>query len=154
LDDSLAEAHAALATNLASLDRDWKGSEREFRRALELNPGSANVHYFYGIFCLASQGRFEVAITELEKALEFDPLSLIIRKNLGRVYLFARQFDRAIEQVKRSLEVDSNYYPAREQLRLIYEAQANVKEAADAGIWGQSAGDAQDRQRRVVLQRA
>jgi eukaryotic-like serine/threonine-protein kinase len=154
LDDSLAEAHSALASNLGSLDRDWTGSEREFRRALELSPGNANIHYFYGLFCLAPQARFDEAIAEVKKALELDPLSLIIGKNLGRVYFFARQFDRAIEQVRRTLEVDPNYYPSREQLFLIYEARGMFKEAIAAEIWGKVAEDAQDRQRRAAIYRA
>jgi Tfp pilus assembly protein PilF len=154
LDDSLADGHSALASNLVSLDRNWQGSEREFLRALALNPGNANTHYFYGLFCLAPQGRFDEAITEIQKALELDPLSLIIGKNLGRAYLFKRDFDLAIKQIKRALEVDPNYFPAREQLYLVYEARGMYKEAIDAKIWGKLADDAQDHSRRATLERA
>jgi tetratricopeptide (TPR) repeat protein len=63
LDDNLADAHAALAVSLVNLERDWKGSEAEFRRALQLNPGSANIHYFYGMFCLLTQARFDEALS-------------------------------------------------------------------------------------------
>ncbi len=129
LDDTLAEAHTALAVVKAGYDRDWAGAEREFKRALELNPGYASAHYFYGLLYLSPQGRHEEGIAELKKALELDPFSPIINTNLGRVLYWAHQYDRAAEQEKKTLDADPDFGPAHARLAEIYEAKGMYQEA-------------------------
>jgi serine/threonine-protein kinase len=111
IDDSLAEAHASMALILQEHDWNWAASEREFRRAIELNRGYALAHHWYGLL-LTRMGRFDEAGVELRQALELDPLSLTTNLGMG-VYLYSsRQFDRAIEQLRHTLEFDRNYFPA------------------------------------------
>jgi len=129
LDETLAEAHTSLANILVSYDRDWKGAGREFRQALELNPGYATTHYSYGFSYLLPQGKAEEAIREMKRALEIDPLSLIINANLGDTYRLARQYDLAIEQCRRTLEMDSHFAVAHAALGRTYEQKGMYQEA-------------------------
>ena len=91
-----------------SYEWDWAGAEREFQRAIELDPDYATAHHWYGI-CLAAIGRSEQAIASLKRAQELDPLSLIISADLGLELLFARRYDDAIAQVRKPLEMDPNF---------------------------------------------
>ena len=112
LDDTLPEAHTSLAYILHVYDLDFDGSEREFQRAIELNPNYATAHHWYGIELSASLGRFDQAIRELKRAFELDPLSLPINGALGRIYYLARRYDEAIEQLRKTLEMDPGFYYA------------------------------------------
>jgi TolB-like protein/Tfp pilus assembly protein PilF len=128
IDDSLAEAHAELA-NVATLDDyDWSGAEQEFRRAIELNPGKATAHHFHAqnLICL---GRWHEASVEMEQARELDPLSIIISANIGLVYYYARQPDRAIEAELRALELDPNAAFIYEYLGTAYLQKGMYREA-------------------------
>ncbi len=127
LDGSLAEAHAALADALVE-DYDWKNAETEYRRSLELNPGSARVHYLYSLGFLTPLGRHAEAIAEMQRAQELDPLSLIINANLGATFMLARQFDQAIQQSRRTLEMDPHFVPARGNLALAYQGKGMLEE--------------------------
>ncbi len=95
LDDTLAEAHNALATVKGDYDWDWPGAEREFRRAIELNPGYATTHQWYGEL-LSELGRHEEAVAEIKRAQELDPLSLIINTVAGTILGRAGQLELAI----------------------------------------------------------
>lgn len=128
IDSSLADGHAALA-NALMLEYDWKAAETEFHRALELNQGSAQVHYWYGFSYLSPLGRYAEAISEIQQALQVDPLSLIINANLANVYWEARQPDQAIQQCQRTLELDSQFAPARMYLAWAYEQKGMFEEA-------------------------
>jgi len=108
LDDTLGEAHNALATVKEDYDWDWPGAEREFRRAIELNPGYATAHQWYGEF-LSFRGRHEEALAEIKRAQQLDPLSLIINNVYGEVLLRAGRNDLAIEQLRKTLEIDPNF---------------------------------------------
>ena len=108
LDESLASAHYALATSRGWYDWDWKGAEREFRRALELNPQDAMGRNWYGGY-LSVLGRHDEAIAEHERARELDPLSLIVNANLTRALYFARRYDEAIAQGRRTLQIDPTF---------------------------------------------
>ena len=110
LDDTLAEAHTSLADRSASMTSISLRAAREFQRAIELNPNYATAHQWYGIDLLVALGRFDEAISEVKRALELDPLSLIINSDLGRTYYFARRYDEAIEQLRKTLEMDPNFY--------------------------------------------
>ena len=103
LDDSLAEAHASLAYILTYYDWNWADAEREFQRALTLNPNDATVHHRYSRY-LSSLGRIDDALSEIRKAQELDPLSPVIKANVGVIYYFGRQYDLAIGQLRKVLE--------------------------------------------------
>jgi TolB-like protein/DNA-binding winged helix-turn-helix (wHTH) protein/Flp pilus assembly protein TadD len=137
LDDSLAEAHTSLAFVSLYYDWDWAKAEREFRRAIDLNPNYANAHHWYAEF-LSLVGQHEQAIAESERARELDPLSNIINTWVGSRYFFARQYDQAIEQYRNAVEMDPHFVPARlvlgqayEQKRMLQEANAELERAVD-----------------------
>ena len=128
MDDTLAEAHISLAVVKAQYDWDWSGAENEFRRAIALNPSSARAHQAYGFVLLGATGRLEEAIIELKRALELDPLSLLINSNLAGALLAARQFDQAIEQERKTLDLDPNFILAHWYLGLSYVQKSMYKE--------------------------
>jgi serine/threonine protein kinase/tetratricopeptide (TPR) repeat protein len=107
LDDSLAEAHAALGYVQWFYDWDWLGAEREFKRAIVLNPNSAIVHQRYAE-CLITRSRFEDSISEGERAQELDPLSPQAAGWLGYFYLAGRRYDESIVQLQKALDLDPN----------------------------------------------
>src|SRR5882762_7492026 len=108
LDANLAEAHTALALIVQNYDWDWETAEKEYRRAIELNPNYATAHHWYAEH-LALLGHFDEALRESERARELDPLSLIIATDNGAILYFSRQYDRAIEKLHAVLEVDPNF---------------------------------------------
>src|SRR6202011_6163744 len=103
LDDTVAEAHASLGFIMVHYDFDWPGAEREFKRALELDPNYATARQWYAASYLALLGRDTEAIAEARRAQELDPLSLSINTALGRCYYYAHQYDQAIEQYQKTL---------------------------------------------------
>src|SRR3989442_6407393 len=107
IDDGLAEAHIAMARVLLHYDLDWAGAEREFKRALELNPKYTEGHHLYSHY-LMDLARFHEALAEAERAFELDPLDLLINVHVGWAYLYARRYDRAIEQLKKTNAMDPN----------------------------------------------
>jgi TolB-like protein/Flp pilus assembly protein TadD len=134
-DGSLAEAHTSLAFVTLYYDRDWSNADREFRRAIELNPNYANGHHWYAEF-LSLVGRHQEAIAESERARELDPLSNIINTWVGSRFFFARQYDKAIEQYRNAVEMDPAFVPvhlvlghALEQKHMYQEAIAELEKA-------------------------
>src|SRR5262249_25428606 len=111
LDDALAEAHCSLGYVKLYYDWDWNGAEKEYKRAIDLNPNYATAHHGYAYY-LVSIGRTEDAIAEIQKAQALDPLSLIINTDHGEFYYFARRPDRAIEQFRRALDLDAGFVRA------------------------------------------
>ena len=128
LDDTLADGHNSLAFTKLLYDWDWQGSEAEFRRALQLNPGYTNAHHWYAHFLLAS-GRQEEALVESRRALDLDQLSPIINVHLAWHYIYTRQYDRALDQLDKTLELDPNYSLANWYLGWVYEQQGKYPEA-------------------------
>ncbi len=118
IDDSLAEAHATLADSYIS-EWEWGAAEREFKRALELNPNSANTHKLYWIY-LSLLGRHDEALAEIKEAVRLDPLNLKYIDNLGEEYASARQYDLAIEQCKKVIEMDPSYASVHMSLDFVY----------------------------------
>jgi TolB-like protein/DNA-binding winged helix-turn-helix (wHTH) protein/Tfp pilus assembly protein PilF len=108
LDDSLAEAHTSLGLIAENYDYDWQTAEKEYRRAIQLDPQYATAHQWYAE-CLAFQGRFPEALEESERARQLDPLSLIIATDHAAILYFARQYDRAIEQFRAVLAMEPNF---------------------------------------------
>jgi TolB-like protein/Flp pilus assembly protein TadD len=129
IDESIAEAHSALGFQLFYYEWNVPESNKEFQRAFELNPNYATAYQWYGIWNLASTGRFDEAIAELKRAQELDRLSLIINTNLGESYIYARQYDKAIEQLRKTLELDQSFYRAHWTLGVAYELKASFPEA-------------------------
>ena len=129
LDETLAEAHTSLAAALFFYDRNFPESEREFQRAIELNPNYATAHHWYGVTYLARMERFDEAIAELKRAQELDPLSLIINADFGNTYIQAHQYDKAIEQLLKTVEMDQSFYFAHWQLGTAYEMKGDFQNA-------------------------
>lgn len=107
IDEGLADAHLAMAHIYFYYERDWAKAEREFARAVELNPNSTDAHKYYGLF-LASRERFDEAVTEGKKALELDPLSIPANLVAGFIYLFVDRLDDTLRLVRQMTELDSN----------------------------------------------
>lgn len=108
LGPKLAEAHTALALVVQNYDYDWQTAEKEFRRAIELNPNYSTAHHWYAEH-LMWMGHFDEAFQESEKARQLDPLSLIIAVDYGDILYNSRQYDRAIAQFRSVLEMDPSF---------------------------------------------
>ncbi len=128
LDDNLPEAHISLGLVRESYDWDWLGAESEFKRAVELNGNNASSHQWYGDF-LTRMGRFDEARVELKKAQELDPLSLLTNTSLGRQLYFTRQYDAAVQQLTKTLEMDAKFVPAQHAIEAAYAQNGMFKEA-------------------------
>jgi serine/threonine-protein kinase len=129
LDDSLAEAHTALAYVLFAYDLNMAESDREFRRAIELNPNYATAHQWFAGGTLAATARFDEAIAEAIRAEEIDPFSLIVISERGNVYFYARRYDEAIGQSRKAIDLDPNWYLAHMGLCQVYTAKGQHQEA-------------------------
>ena len=128
LDDASGEGHTALA-QLVVFDFKFVESEHEFRRAIELNPNYATAHHWLGNSLLVSLGRFDEAVKEGQRAVELDPLSLIINADLGSTLLIARRYDEAIAQLQRTLKLDGNFAYAHWNLGEALYLKGNVQNA-------------------------
>ena len=130
IDDNLAEAHASLAYIKRAYEWDWAGAEREFKRAIELNPNYATAHFWYGEH-LTYLGRFEEGIAEIRRAEELDPLSPIIAGSVGWALHMARQSDRAIEKLHKVLQMDPDFAMTHFYLGMAYEGKQMYDAAID-----------------------
>ena len=128
LDETLAEAHTTLGRVLATYEWDWAGAEKEYRRAIELNPRYAIAHQWYGGYFEAMGHRNE-AIAERKLSLELDPLSPIINFELGNAFYYAGEYDQAIEQFHKTLELEPNFPPAQQFLPAAFEQKGMYEEA-------------------------
>jgi Flp pilus assembly protein TadD len=131
LDDTLVEAHTALARVLFAYDWDWPGAEKEFKRAIELNPHYALAHQWYGGY-LSTTGRFREADAEKKRALELEPLSLAGNFEAALALYFSRNYDQAINQFQKTLELDANFPPPYTFLGAAYEQKGMFEEAIAA----------------------
>ena len=105
MNDAVAETHTALGAIMERYDWDWPGAEKEFKRAIELNPTYAHVRQEYSLY-LSAVGRNADAEAEMKRAEELDPTSLLIGKDLGDLFYLQRDYDRALEQYRRTLKLD------------------------------------------------
>lgn len=128
LDNELGEAHASLGFFLFLYDWDFAGAEREFVRALALSPNYAEAHHWYAIY-LANVGRHEEAFREAEMAVERDPLSLLMNMTAALNFYTGREYDRAIAQLEKVIEMDGNFTAAHSVLGCVY-VQKRMYEAA------------------------
>jgi TolB-like protein/DNA-binding winged helix-turn-helix (wHTH) protein/thioredoxin-like negative regulator of GroEL len=133
LDDASAEAHASLALINELYDWNWKGAEREFRRAIELNPNYATAHHWYAMY-LSALGRHDEALAEIRKAQALDPVSLITNTNEGWILFCAHDYDQAIQKLRATIELDPNFANAHYKLALVYEIKGMYKEAVEEYI--------------------
>ena len=128
IDGNLAEAHTSLAYVKYQYEWDWAGGESEFRRALELNPNYSTAHQWYALE-LAGMGRMTDALPEISRAQEHDPLSLIANVNAGWIFYHARQYDRALEEIRKSLDMDPNFARGHWAISEPLEQQQKYQEA-------------------------
>ena len=131
LDDRLAEAHASLGIILLWADYDFAAAEREFKRAIELNPNYATAHQWYGSL-LISLGKTEEALTQYRRAVEIEPLSVVMNYSYGSGLFYARRYDEAIAQSKKTLELDANSLGAYFWLGYAYVSRGDYAQAVEA----------------------
>ena len=130
IDDTLAEAHTSLGCVKMMYERDWSNAEREFKRAIELDPEFAHAHNWYSHFLMA-MGRIDESFAESQIALKLDPLDDSVNQYLGWHYYYARQFDRAIAQLEKTLELNPDFFLARVTLGLAYVQKGEAAKAVD-----------------------
>ena len=128
IDDTLSDTHTTLANIKFNADWDWQGAEKEFKRAIDLNPSNAEGRRAYSVF-LSAMGRAEEALMEIQTAQRLDPLSLITNLSAGWVFYFARRYDRAIEQCEETLELDQSFVGAHDCLGSAYLAKGDYGKA-------------------------
>ena len=131
LDPYLPDAHASLAYVLAYEEWDWTGAERAYRRALALQPSSADIHHALSRL-LAARGRIPEAVAEAERAHRLDPLSLVAHANIGVIAYFGRDYIEARRRLIASLELDPNFSTAHWGLGLVHEQLGEHAEAIAA----------------------
>lgn len=129
IDESLAEAHITLAHVAVNFDWDWKTSEKEFKRGIELNPNYATGHQWYAMHYLMPIPRFNDALAELKMAQQLDPLSPLMTSFLGEAFYFNRHYKEAENECRKALELEPNFPVAHWHLGLIYEQQGLYDEA-------------------------
>jgi tetratricopeptide (TPR) repeat protein len=128
IDDTIAEAHTALAHVRFWYDWDWSGAESEFKRAIELSPNYPRVHNLYASYLIV-MGRYQEAVSEVKRAQGLAPVSLPINVQVARVFYFAREYDAAIEQCRKVLEMDPNFGGAHQFLGRSYKQKQMYEEA-------------------------
>ena len=131
IDDSFGEAYAVLGTVQLWYEWNWVAAENSFLKAIELNPGDPYAHMQYG-FLLSVTGKYEEAIRENRRAVELSPMDLTIRDGLVETYHFARQYDRALQEASKMVELDSSFVRTYYEQAWIYEAQGRYAEAVAA----------------------
>jgi TolB-like protein/Flp pilus assembly protein TadD len=129
LDDTSSTAHAALASLKGLNGFDYPGAIAEYERTLQLNPNDATTRQWFANDALANVGQTEREIAELKRAVELDPLSLVINSNLGVAYIHAGRLDEAIAQLRKTVELDGTFYYARYNLAQALELKGLIPEA-------------------------
>ena len=128
LDDSLAEPHATLGYFKTLYEWDWPGADREFKRAIELQPGYSTAHHWYAYHFL-TVGDDARAIAEIERAREIDPLSRVINDEVGYFYLTVRDYPRALEELRKTIDLDPTSQKARLRLAEVYALLGRTRDA-------------------------
>ena len=128
LDDTLPEAHTSLGYLKLSYDWDFAAAEREFKRAIDLNPGYPTAHHWYAHYLL-SKGQMDQALVEMKRAQELEPLSLILNTGVGWCLYYARRYDEAIEQFRDVFQMEPNFVPAQFALAMTYMQKGSTREA-------------------------
>ena len=131
-DEHSAEAHTSLAHVKSTQDWDWLGAEREFQRALSLDPRYPTAHHWYAVSCLAPMGRLDEARDEMSLAQELDPISSIIARDVARVHYYRQDFDAALDQCDHAIELNPHFSPAYWILGLVQEQRGEFDESIAA----------------------
>ncbi len=131
-DENSAEAHTSLAHVKSTQDWDWQGSEREFQRALALDPRYPTAHHWYAMSCLTPLARLDEAHEELMLAQALDPISSIIGRDLARICYYKQDYDAALEQCDHTIELNPHFSPAYWILGLVQEQRGEFDESAAA----------------------
>jgi len=131
IEEQLVEAHITLALTDDHYGWDSVAAEKSFGRAIELNPNHATAHHWYAMSLSLRPARFDEAIAEMKRALELDPLSLIINANLGVVYYRTRFYDLAVQQLQKTIEMDQNFYRARYYLGAAYIFKGEISKGIE-----------------------
>ena len=132
LDDLSAEAHTSLALVKATQDVDWKGAEREYLRAISLDPRYATAHHWYAASVLAPLGRLDEALDEMLTAESLDPVSCIVARDIAVIHFYRRDFDTALERCDHTIELNPHFAPAYWLLGVIQEQRREFDEAVAA----------------------
>jgi serine/threonine-protein kinase len=130
LDDSVSEAHTALANVLYAYDWDFEGAEKEFRKALEINPHNATARHWYGLL-LASRGRLDESLNQIQNSQQLDPVSPVNNAGLGRCFYYRREYDSAEKFYERAIELDPAFEPAHLGLGLVLIQQGDLERAIE-----------------------
>jgi tetratricopeptide (TPR) repeat protein len=130
-DDALGEPHATLGLVKALFDRDWWGAEREFERAIELNPSHAPTHMSYALI-LSAMGRFDQAVAEAERTLELDPLAIHVKAYTAVPYYLGRRYDDAQARLQETIDEDPDYFLPHAFLGLVYEQKGEPDKSVAA----------------------
>ena len=144
IDDTLAEAHTTAGALTMFYDLDWTAAEREYKRAIELNP-SYPISYEVYSYLLSATGRLDEAIKMAQRGADVDPLSVVLADDVSGAYYLARRYDEAIKQLEKSLEIDPNHFGGYMALGQVYEAKGMHEEAIKSlqkaiGIGGRTSG--------------
>jgi len=131
LDEMLAEPHASLGLLAMNYDWDWATAEKEFRRAIELNPNYPTAHHWYAEF-LAAVGRFDESLGQIKRARELDPLSLIINADMGKLLYYSRRYDDALKQLEETVKMDAEFPQAHIWLGSLYSTIGRYGDAIAA----------------------
>jgi serine/threonine protein kinase/Tfp pilus assembly protein PilF len=130
LDEQQPEAHASLGFLRRFWEWDWEGSERAFKRSLELAPSYATAHRWYGLLC-SGLARHEQAIAEVRLALELDPLSLVLLTSVGDTYFYARRYDESVAFYRRAIDIDPEFLAGHSDLARALEFCGRTSEAVE-----------------------
>jgi len=129
LDSNLAEAHVALGKVLFLSEIDLAGAMREYQRGIELKPNDATAHHWLGNDSLIALGRFEEAIAEGKRAVELDPLSIVINTDLGSTFFYAHRYDESVTQLRKTLEIDPTSFYAHYNLGIVLQLKGDLSGA-------------------------
>ena len=130
LNDNLAEAHTSLAAVLMIYDWDWKAAEEQFKHAIQLNPNYATAHYWHSVL-FQTTGRLQESVTAAEKAQVLDPLSPVIGMGVVQAYFFSEQYDKALDECRKYLEMNPNFVVAQDYLVHLHVRNGLFEKAAE-----------------------
>ena len=132
LDGHSAEAHTSLAHVKSTQDWDWPAADREFQRAISLDPRYATAHHWYAMSCLVPMGRIDDAFEQMALAQSLDPVSSIIARDVAVIHYYRRDFEAALEQCDHTIELNPHFAPAYLTLSLVQEQGSDFDEALAA----------------------
>ena len=131
LDNTLAETHSSYGATLGAFDWNWAAARKEYERAIEINPNYLAAYQYYAVN-LAAQGEFEKVFEKTARSMEIDPLLPVINANLAWLLYLSRQYEKAVEQAKLTIEIEPNHFSAHWVLGITYGQMKKYTEAISA----------------------